>query len=388
MTYLVLTFYYPPDLCAGSFRNDAFVKALRRKIKPTDKIVVISTSPNRYHTYNQEVSLYEIDGNLEIHRVGLKRENKSFVDQILNFLTFAIFVMKKSVMVDTSIVYASSSRLFTAFLGLIVSRIKRVPLVLDIRDLFTDTVKDAFNKKIVRVQLPIMKFIEKITFEGAHHLNIVSEGFVDYLKKYKIKRISFYPNGIDPEFLNVDYSKSESECSKVISYAGNIGKGQGLEKVIPKLAKKLGSEYQINIYGEGGIRKDLESSIRSLGVDNVRLFKPVNRLELIEIYKQSDYLFLHLNNYEAFLKVLPSKIFEYGATGKTIVAGVGGYAAKFIKENLPGSIVRSPCDYIGIAEDISNIENVVKDNHIFISKYSREKIMDEFVDEIVTICRN
>ena len=49
-------------------------------------------------------------------------------------------------------------------------------------------------------------------------------------------------------------------------------------------------------------------------------------------------LFIHLNAYPAFEKVLPSKIFEYAATGKPILAGVSGYSADFIRNNLKDKV--------------------------------------------------
>ena len=54
--------------------------------------------------------------------------------------------------------------------------------------------------------------------------------------------------------------------------------------------------------------------------------------ELIKKYQEADILFLHLNNYKAFLKVLPSKIFEYSATHKPICAGVSGHSKEFLKK--------------------------------------------------------
>ena len=72
------------------------------------------------------------------------------------------------------------------------------------------------------------------------------------------------------------------------------------------------------------------------------LLQPVKRDELIEIYQSADVLFLHLNDFDAFKKVLPSKIFEYAATGKPIWAGVAGYAAEFITSKIENSAVFFP----------------------------------------------
>lgn len=60
---------------------------------------------------------------------------------------------------------------------------------------------------------------------------------------------------------------------KVITYAGNIGSGQGLEKVIPMAAKKLGDRYFFRIIGDGGIKTLLKDRIKELGVRNVELIR-------------------------------------------------------------------------------------------------------------------
>ena len=57
---------------------------------------------------------------------------------------------------------------------------------------------------------------------------------------------------------------------------------------------------------------------------------------MINEYQKANILFLHLNDLNSFHKVLPSKIFEYAATGKPILAGVKGYAAKFLREQVKG----------------------------------------------------
>ena len=76
----------------------------------------------------------------------------------------------------------------------------------------------------------------------------------------------------------------------------------------------------------------------------MKIYDPVGRQILLNIYKQADFLFLHLNSYKAFEKVLPSKLFEYGAYDVPIIAGVDGYARQFISENLENAILFEPCN--------------------------------------------
>ena len=94
-------------------------------------------------------------------------------------------------------------------------------------------------------------------------------------------------------------------------------------------------------------------------------------------------LFLHLNDLPAFLKVLPSKLFEYAATGKPLLAGVKGYCRSFLTEQLEGIGVFDPCDIEGA---ITAFEGLELDNYprtAFCEKYARQRIMDEMALDIL-----
>ena len=83
------------------------------------------------------------------------------------------------------------------------------------------------------------------------------------------------------------------------------------------------------VIGDGGRRRALEQALARSGADNVELRPPVPRAELIRSYRDADVLLLHLGRHPAFEKVLPSKLFEYAALGKPILAGVSGCARHF-----------------------------------------------------------
>ncbi len=286
------------------------------------------------------------------------------------------------------LVYASSSRLFTAFLGRRIAGKQGIPLYLDIRDIFVDTIKDVFKgRKMIRIPAGIcFEWIERYTFSGAKHINLVSEGFKMYFEKYRKPVYSYFTNGIDDMFLDVPKSKRQAAEVKVITYAGNIGSGQGLEKVIPMAAKKLGNRYFFRIIGDGGIKTLLRDRIKELGVRNVELLDPMSREKLIGYYNDSDFLFLHLNDLDAFKKVLPSKLFEYAAFGKPIIAGVGGYASQFIRENLDNYILFAPTDVESMVTQLLKFEGCDKDQGNFVRKFARKNIMEEMARSILE-CR-
>jgi len=381
---LFLSFYYMPDLCACSFRAEAFINAFKKLNKDDVQIDIVTTMPNRYSSYNIEADKFErVDDNINIHRIYLPNHNSGFLDQSKAFIIYFFKTLKYIKKKDYDLVFATSSRLFTALLGSYISKRKSIKLYLDIRDIFVDTMEEVLKFRIAKlIILPILKSIERYTFSNVSHINLVSKGFKEYFKtKYK-SNYTYHTNGIDKIFLNFDFEHSENRDIPVITYAGNIGEGQGLHIIIPEAAKALEGEFQFVIIGAGGAKQRLIDEIDRLKISNIEMIDPVNRDSLLKYYQQTDFLFFHLNKYKAFEKVLPSKLFEYAVTNKAIIGGVSGYAAKFMSKNLSDSILFEPGDVASFVKQIRAfvMPDLARDD--FIQKYSRENIMKTMVREI------
>ena len=93
MKVLVLSFYFQPDLCAGSFRNTAFVKGLK-KIKQVKHVDVISTMPNRYNSYTKSALKIESDNKVTINRYNIGSHDSGMLDQSISFIKFAFAALK------------------------------------------------------------------------------------------------------------------------------------------------------------------------------------------------------------------------------------------------------------------------------------------------------
>ena len=390
MKILYLTYYFRPDLCAGSFRNSSLFEALLEQIGKDDFIHVITTIPNRYGSYSVEGLKEETGKNYRIDRVTVPLHASGMAEQAKAFTAYYKGVMKLIKNEHYDMVFASSSRLFTAFLGKRCAAKNKCPLYLDIRDIFVDTMKDIFKDKKF-IQIPavwILGLIEKYTFSTANHINLISGGFRDYFNKYTKPTYSEYSNGIDDVFIAAGKEPSTKyKKPYIITYAGNIGSGQGLEKIIPKAAKLLGDDYIFRIIGDGGTRKLLEAKLREFDVRNVKLLNPVARKELIQYYKDSTFLFFHLNDLEAFKKVMPSKMFEYGAFDKPIIAGVGGYAAQFVEKNIPNHILFKPTDVDDFVNQMRNYQVKFERREDFIKIFSRKSIDKKLAASIVGLLK-
>lgn len=387
---IYLTFYFQPDLCAGSFRNSPLAYELSKQVLNLDKDVwidVFTTLPNRYNTFSAEAPSFEEHGNIRIHRISIPTHKSGFIDQIFTFKKYYSETLKLSAANKYDLVFASSSRMFTAYLGYRIALKNNAKLYLDIRDIFVDTINDVLKSRILKTfTLPILKYIESKVFNRANHINLISKGFKTYFDKFKKPNYSYFTNGIDLEFLDVEQTEyKRNNLPKTIVYAGNIGEGQGLHKIIPQVAKSLGYDYKFIVIGDGGAKQKLVLELKNLGVSNVELREPVKRSEVIKEYLKADYLFLHLNNYAAFEKVLPSKIFELGVFNKPILAGVNGYSREFIKENIKHAFLFDSGDVTGLVKQIKDANKVFEFNSVdFKAKFNRAILNTEMTKSILS----
>jgi len=387
MRILVLSYYYPPDIGPGSLRAKSIVDALLDEGPSNLKIDVITTKPNRYHSLNILDPKIDNNNKVSINRVKLPQHKNGILDQAKCFALFSFAVRRLTSKKKWDIVIATSSRLMTASLATYIAKQSNSKIYLDIRDLFTDTMNDVLKNKFFRIFMPIFYGLEKWTFKSANKLNIVSAGFLNYIEKIAPKvSISTYTNGVDEMFIKNNFLYTKNSSKPLILYAGNIGDGQGLHKIIPNIANSL-KDIQFKLIGDGSAKKLLIDNDLFKSLNNIEISKPMLRNELINEYQNADILFLHLNDYKAFHKVLPSKIFEYAATGKPIIAGVSGYAAEFLKEEVKGVEVFDPCDVVSMKIGLEKLLNGPKiiDRGDFCSRFLRTKIMKKLAKDVLTL---
>jgi glycosyltransferase involved in cell wall biosynthesis len=380
MRLLVLTFYYPPDLCAGSFRSGALVKSLEKIMGPEDTVDIVTTYPNRYKDFTPETRTKDGSDRINVYRVKLPTHSSGMFDQAVAYLWYVLFVLKTVAFRKYDRIFATSSRLFTGFLGALVSTVKRRPLYLDLRDIFVENMDEMLQGRAVRSLLPFFRLAERFTVRRATYLNCVSAGFEPYYQPMFSQKIHYHTNGIDPEFLEQRWTDTSDRKKMIVTYAGNIGEGQGLHVLFPDLAKVY-PDIEFRIIGNGGKRKELETRVEDIA--NVRLYPPVSREELMRYYDESDALLMHLNSLKAFERVLPSKVFEYGATGKTVLAGVSGYARRFVEKNLPDAICFEPCNVDELKEKFTGQKKELVDRSDFRKRFAREAIMDRLAADLL-----
>lgn len=369
---------------------EALVTALQERLGPDSRITVITTRPNRYGSFEVQAPAMEVQGGLTIHRIDLPPHQSGMRDQARAFATFAWEARRLVKRERPDAVVATTSRLMTGVLGAWAARNRRAPLYLDIRDIFVDTIGDVLPRRATWLLKPLFSAVERWAVRSATRVNLVSPGFLPYFQpRYPDRTFSVLSNGVDDAFLEnrpVQHAQEHKATGPVHAlYAGNLGEGQGLHHILPALARQLGDEVRFTVVGDGGRRVQLQEALAALPRPTVTMLAPVKRAELIALYDKADVLFVHLNDLPAFEKVLPSKLFEYAATGKPIWAGLAGFPAQFTQREIENAAVFNPCDAAGAVAAFRTLRLHTCDRSDFVDKYRRTHIMNCMADDIARI---
>lgn len=404
---LLLTFYFPPDLGAGSFRSHALVESLMARLPEDSSLEVITTAPNRYAQFSTHAPGTEVayEGRLKVHRIQLPSHRSGIWDQSRAFVTYARGAARLTRGHDYDLVIATSSRLMTAVLGRYVVGRSSARFYLDIRDIFVENLPFLLPGGTRSLGIRFFRLLEQWAVKRAATVNLVSPGFEGYFKpRYPAQTFTWHSNGVDSLFLNeiggygqdgsslasskdVVSTKQVGSSKLRVLYAGNIGLCQGLDEIIPELAKKLEGQADFIIIGDGGRREELEKRVMKREISNVEIRRPVERNKLLEEYQKADVLFLHLNDMSCLSRVIPSKLFEYAATGKPILAGVRAYPAEFCKQYISNSSVFEPCNVTAAVSALSALTLSSAPREQFVKKFNRQRIMERFSDDIVNLIK-
>jgi glycosyltransferase involved in cell wall biosynthesis len=326
-----------------------------------------------------------------VRRIRLPPHRSDMLGQSRAFLRFAHQALKYVADRDYDLVFATSSRLMTAALGAWIARRKNAPLYLDIRDLFVETINEILPAPAAWPVRALLTRVESWTMRRADRINLVSRGFEGYFRKhYGASSLAWFTNGIDEEFLTAAppaRARTAGDPRTLVLYAGNIGEGQGLHEILPPLALALRKRARFVVVGDGGRRAMLENRACRPGESIMSSCGRRCRGLSSRRLPRADVLFLHLGSHAAFEKVLPSKLFEYAALGKPILAGVAGYAARFIHEEIGNAAVFAPCDVAAALVAFDSLQMTDRPRPQFVAKYARANIARAMADDMLILAQ-
>lgn len=145
MRILLLSFYYPQDIGPGSLRAKSIVDALIEEGPSDLKIDVITTMPNRYHSFKVSALQYEANSKISINRISIPKHKSGMFDQAKAFFSFSLKVRKLILKKKWDIVVVTSSRLMTASLGAWIAKKKKL------RDFILNNYSNSIKRKKLNV---------------------------------------------------------------------------------------------------------------------------------------------------------------------------------------------------------------------------------------------
>lgn len=371
MQILFLSHYFPPEVNAPASRTYEHCK---RWVAAGHEVTVITCAPNCpdgvvYEGYKNRFKQEETVDGIRVIRVWTYiAPNKGFFKRILNYVSFMLSAFFYAVLLvkKVDVMVATSPQFFCGWAGVLCHWFKRWPFVLEIRDIWPESILavGAMKKSVV---IRALEFLEKVMYRSASHIIAVGEGYRQRIigKGIQPEKISVVMNGVDATLFkpikDITHIKRKfgAEDKFVCSYFGTVGMAHGLE-VILKAAKvyKEKNDHRILfwIVGDGARKTELETEAKWLGLNNVVFTGRLPKDRIPEMISASDACLVHLQGTEFFGNVIPSKIFEFMAMNVPIIMGVKGQAREFIIEADAGisMVPDDPTSLMACIEHISN----------------------------------
>lgn len=358
MKVLLLTQWFEPE---PTFKGLAFARAL------SDiglEVEVLTSFPNYplgkiYPGYKIRLIQHEVIDGIKITRVPLyPSHDRSAFRRSLNYLSFAItsFIYAVIFMRKVDVIYAYHPPLSVGSVAVALKFIRGWKVVLDIQDLWPDTLKSTGmlnNDKL----FSFIGWAACCIYRWCDILVVLSNGFKDRLIKRGVPsgKIEVIYNWADEQKLRECKDKisfdGEKENYFNILFAGNIGAAQSLQSVLDSavILKARKSKVRFIFLGAGLDKDMLQKHAEAIYLDNVKFLPPVSMENVGAYLLAADVLLVHLKRDELFEITIPSKTQAYMAIGKPILMAVQGEASDLIN--------RAKCGLIAVPQDPDSIAN-------------------------------
>lgn len=342
MKILFLTDNFPPEVNAPATRTYEHCKEW---VKQGEKVTIITCVPNFpqgkvYKGYRNVFYQKEIMEGIHIIRVWTYiTANEGFIKRTLDYISFSVSAFIAGLFQKTDIIIATSPQFFTALSGRALSFWKRKPWIMEVRDLWPESIKTvgAMNDNIL---IRYFEWQEKHCYHSAKKIVVVTDSFkrrlvergIDSSKidvvKNGVNRSLFVPVVKDLQLLN----ELGLQNKKIIGYIGTHGMAHKLDFILQCAKGMEGrNNYHFLFLGSGAEKRNLLDLKEKLDLKNVTMLDPVSKLEVKRYISILDIALINLRKSELFTTVIPSKIFENAGMEIPILMGVNGEAREIIE---------------------------------------------------------
>lgn len=341
---LFLTDNFPPEVNAPATRT--YEHAVEWQ-NAGYEVTIITSFPNYpkgklFDGYKHRLWSSDDDFPFRVIRVWtIMFPNSGFLKRVIDQLSYAIMAFMVGLFIKSEIIVATSPQFFTAISGRWLSFFKRTPWIMEIRDLWPETIAavGAMNKgRVYRA----LERLELRLYKSASKLIVVTDTFKKKITARGIapNKISVHKNGVilekfkpGPKDMELLQAMPELEGKFVFAYIGTHGMTHGLDFVLKAIKKFENSNPEMHFLfiGEGAEKQNLVELSKKLKLSNIT-FHPLVSKDVISRYLSlMDVSLVNLRKSDTFKTVIPSKIFEAAALQKPILLGLEGETKEIIQ---------------------------------------------------------
>jgi glycosyltransferase involved in cell wall biosynthesis len=361
---LFLSHYFPPEVNAPAIRTHEHA---RRWAADGHQVTVITGVPNHprgeiFAGYrNRWFQEERIDGIRVLRTWTYLTPNEGFLRRTSNYVVFMLMAVLASFRSGRpDVVVATSPQFFCGLAGWAVARLKRRPFVLEVRDLWPDSIVQLGQLRqplLVR----LLEALETRLYRAARGIVVNTRAFRAHIEGRGIpaERIALVYNGIDPALFRPRPPDPELRRSHglegrfVVAYMGTLGLAHGLVTVLDA-AELLRDRPEVVflLIGDGAEREKLEREICERKLENVRLLGLRPRAEVPAWIATVDLLLVMLRDLPVFETVIPSKIFEFLGQERPVVLAAPRGEIRGLVEEAGAAMVIEPERADALAEAV------------------------------------
>jgi len=284
----------------------------------------------------------EREQGLEIVRCWtLNAIHRSMLWRAISMITFALVALVAALRIDkVDLVFGTSPPMFQLPTAYLAARLRRKPLIIEIRDLWPDFAV-AMGVLTNAWLIALAQWAERFFYRSADWLVINSPGFHDHVvgRGAREQRLSIIPNGVDPTAFHPGERAEGVRTAWGVGerftavYAGAFGPANNLMTVV-EAAEHLRDDDQIRLVlvGDGMERKKLADAITQRGLTNIRLAAAVPKKDVGKVLAAADCCIATLRDTVWFRTVYPNKVFDYLAAGRPVVLNIDGVIRQVVEE--------------------------------------------------------
>ncbi len=346
MNILFLSDNFPPEVNAPAHRT---YEHCREWVRQGAKVTVITCAPNFpqgevYPGYRNRLYQTEMMDGIKVVRVwSYITANEGTFKRILDYVSFALTAFVASLFHRSDIIIATSPQFFTAVGGYLSSIFKRKPWVMEVRDLWPESIKAVGAME----DGPMLSFLERMElflYRQADRIVVVTDAFREDIvgRGIPARKIHVIKNGVHlenyrprPRDLELQ-AKLGLEGKYVVGYLGTHGMSHKLDFILECAADTTYTNVHYLFIGDGAEKEKLLKTKKRLKLDNVTMLDPVPKEEVARYISLTDLALVPLKKSDTFKTVIPSKIFENAAMQKPILLGVEGESKALIESYRAG----------------------------------------------------